>query len=182
MHQAESKYWITEENINDLITRDLFLKPATTGVITPLSEHWRYHCPTLSPNQAMLQLAQAELSEDDEDSDDSDDEYSAKRKQIPLDPAYLREIDYNQHAEQYITGEKEKIRDMLNAMIGDGADREKYDSIVREFVNLSENMNGPLLNMGKPKNVSIDKLPNIESLSKSDIYDLLADPTVSLIL
>lgn len=39
----ESKYWITPENKNQLITPELFAKtPTTTGIVTPTSNYWRY--------------------------------------------------------------------------------------------------------------------------------------------
>ena len=187
MHEAESKYWITSENINQLITRDLFLKPSTTGVITPISEHWRYYCPSLSPQQTMKSLLEADDS--DEDSDYEDEEVLENnqngsnnreiKEHIKLDPAYLQPIDYNMDSEQYVTGEKEKIRNMLNNMIGEGVDREKYDSIVREFVDLSETLSGPMTNMGRPGKFAGEKLPSFKSLSKNDLLDLLADPSVS---
>jgi hypothetical protein len=34
MLDAESRYWITPENINEKITAELFEKPCSTGVVT----------------------------------------------------------------------------------------------------------------------------------------------------
>ena len=43
---AESKYWVTLENVDQLITPEFFQKPCTTGVIDETSAHWRYYCRT----------------------------------------------------------------------------------------------------------------------------------------
>lgn len=365
MHAAESKYWITAQNIDKLITRDLFLRPSTTGVISPISEHWRYHCPSLSPNRTVRALletdSQSEADDpydenfdadsdfDDEDDEDSEDdinlseldnldldkidnpelvdkifgkedlenpdlqispddieelneddfdesldinfedfkiqrkfdiedefrdliedeegleqfdvdddeiEYARQNSRLStydvedeflndgpnddyneddeddinfdintfnnsdvdennidddldldndgieddfdfgdddedddessyddkLDPAYLQPIDNYEGSEQYITGEKEKIRNMLNAMIGEGSDRAKYDSLVREFVNLSETLNGPMINKGRVGIFAGEELPPINELSKKDLHSLFADPSVSFFL
>lgn len=191
MHIAESKYWITLDNIDSLITRDLFLKPSTTGVITSVSEHWRYHCPSLSPNRTIHALLDASDHEDDDDDEISDSDYGSddenfneEEQQLEyendktiLDPAYLKPIDYLEDKEEFITGEKEKIRNMLNSMIGEGYDREKYDSLVREFIDLTETLNGPMVNQGGVSKFAGEKFPRFDTLSKNDIMDLLGDPS-----
>lgn len=170
MLSAESKYWITTENINQKITVDLFLKPATTGVITGVSEHWRYHCPSMQPNRVMQQLL--ERSDDDSESDDSESD----AEHIDESRHFLSAVDYLAASEPYITKQKENIRSMLNSMIGTGDDRNKYDDMVKDFIELSETYNGPMTNLGQAGTFASDEPPNIDKLSKNDFTQFFSDP------
>lgn len=58
---AESKYWVTKENMNTLICEKLFEVPATTGITTKSSELWRYSCVTTDVKRL---LHEARLSGD----------------------------------------------------------------------------------------------------------------------
>lgn len=40
--EAESETWLSEDNIDALLTTDLFNKPSTTGLRTSASEHWKW--------------------------------------------------------------------------------------------------------------------------------------------
>lgn len=179
MLSAESKYWITPENVNQRITIDLFLRPATTGVITGVSEHWRYYCPSMQPNRVIQQLlGREELNSDDEEFYSDYEEEEADDENIEYDETqyYRSAVDYLAESEPYITKQKENIKGMLNAMIGTGDDRSKYDELVKDFIALSETYNGPMTNLGRAGVFASDEPPDISKLSKQDFTQFFSDP------
>jgi hypothetical protein len=174
MHEAESKYWITMENIDKKITRELFETPATTGVTTEISEYWRYCCPSMQPNRTLARLLEA----DDDDAEDSDDELMKKYDESERD-VFMSPIDYYLNNEEQITTQKESIRGMLNAMIGEGSDRAKYESLVSEFVELTETLNGPMGEIHPMKKFGSEDLPKSKKVvTPEELMDLI-DQSVS---
>lgn len=170
MHEAESKYWITLDNIDKKITHELFETPATTGVTTEISEYWRYCCPSMQPNRTLARLLEAD---DGDDGEDSDDEITRKYDESEKD-VFMSPIDYYLHNEEQITTQKESIRGMLNAMIGEGSDRAKYDTLVSEFVELSETLNGPMGEIHQTKKFGSEDLPKSKkSVNPEELMDLI---------
>jgi hypothetical protein len=173
MHEAESKYWITLENIDKKITHELFETPATTGVTTEISEYWRYCCPSMQPNRTLARLLEADDGDDGEDHDDDDDEMMKKYDDSERE-VFMSPIDYYLNNEEQITTQKESIRGMLNAMIGEGSDRAKYETLVSEFVELSETLNGPMGEIHPMKKFGSDDLPKSKkAVSPEELMDLI---------
>lgn len=183
MHEAESKYWITLENLEKKITEELFATPATTGVVTEISEYWRYCCPSMQPNRTLGRLLEADDDPDsDEDSEDEDE--NTRDNDLRTSPnTFMSPIDYYLNNEEQITTQKESIRGMLNAMIGEGSDREKFETMVNQFVELAENLNGPMGEVNPMKKFASDEIPKPRKngVTAEDLMELV-DPTVWLLI
>lgn len=175
MHEAESKYWITMENIDQKITEELFAAPATTGVTTEISEYWRYCCPSMQPNRTLGRLLEAENGPD---SDEENDDDLKQFDDVPRPNTFMSPLDYLLDNEEQITTQKESIRGMLNAMIGEGSDRAKYDTLVNEFVEFAETLNGPMGEINPSKKFASEEIPKPRrDVTPEELMELV-DPSV----
>ena len=113
----EQKTWITDENINDLITPSLFEGPASTGLLMSDSELWRWHLHSLKLDR----LAQPDLHS----STDFGGSSLAERLQFRGQIRSTRKI---------------MVQDFLEPLIESGADREKYDELVERFTTKFEEL------------------------------------------
>jgi type I site-specific restriction-modification system R (restriction) subunit len=184
LHTAESKYWVTMENLDQKITAELFESPSTTGVTTEMSEYWRYCCPSMQPNRTLLRLLEAEDgSDDDEDDDDLRDRDGKRHLSHESKQQFMEPLDYLHDNEELITTQKESIRNMLNAMIGEGADRAKYETLVNDFVEIAEDLNGPLGDLNPTKTrFSSDEIPKPKKITAEDLMELIDQSVCSLCL
>jgi hypothetical protein len=179
LHAAESRYWVTLDNLDKKITPELFETPATTGVTTAISEYWRYCCPSMQPNRTLLRLLAAEDEASDEEGEEEGDEdgkkksSSSKRPSLENTQQFLEPLDYLHHNEEQITTQKESIRSMLNAMIGEGSDREKYETLVNDFVEIAEDLNGPLGEVNPSKRFASGEMLNAKKLTAEDLMELI---------
>ena len=107
--RTEQRVWITPENIDSVITEELFAKPATTGLKTPMSDYWRYRVQS-------LQLKRLEML-NQEESDYNPEEPMSE------DLAFKK----------YKATHKLDVDDMLLSMVGTGADRARYKELVTKF-------------------------------------------------
>ena len=108
----ESKTWIDNNNIDDMITADLFDQPATTGIVTRYSDHWRN---IVIPYRLDYMFHP---------------EFSAKYGNGPGSKQEEKEMEDSDA--------RMGVKTMLNEMIGTGHDRQHYKEIVEKFVNLQE--------------------------------------------
>lgn len=104
---AESKYWVTKENMMDKINEKLFLRPATTGVVFHNSEYWRDYCITTNIHR-LIQVANEE-----NDIDSFEEKLQAIGEKDALS--------------------KEDMLQAINQMIGTGEERARYDEIVHDM-------------------------------------------------
>ena len=107
--RTEQRVWITPENIDSVITEELFAKPATTGLKTPMSDYWRYRVQS-------LQLKRLEMLNQEESDYD------------PQEPM-TEELAFK----KYKATHKLDVDDMLLSMVGTGADRARYKELVTKF-------------------------------------------------
>lgn len=105
----EQRVWITPDNIDSVITEELFAKPATTGLKTPMSDYWRYRVQS-------LQLKRLEMLNEEENN------------YYPEEPM-TEELAFK----KYKASHKLDVDDMLLAMVGTGADRARYKELVNKF-------------------------------------------------
>lgn len=105
--EEESKYWITTENLEQKITPELFMKPATTGLVMRHSHLWKYHCLNDSYGRILT-------------GDDDDDYLMASRK--------LNEIGHKKLKRTM------DVAEYLNDMIATGEEREKYEETMKLFI------------------------------------------------
>lgn len=111
----EKKFWINKDNLETLITPQLFDEPSTTGVVTQRSEYWRWT--TAYPNfKRML----AEATEDDEKFDSLEDDLEAFRDEDPTNTI--------------------GAHDFLNEIIDSGEDRAKYDDLLKQYLELQSHI------------------------------------------
>ena len=106
--QDEQRVWITPENMDTVITEELFKKPATTGLKTRVSDHWRYHVQS-------LQLKRLEKLNEEEN-------------YYPEEPM-TEDLAYK----KYKAANKLQVDDLLLSMVGTGADRARYKELVDKF-------------------------------------------------
>jgi hypothetical protein len=109
--EAEAATWLTEDNIDDLITAELFSKPSTTGLVTSSSRHWKWQAVTFP--------------------------WGADRTPDP-DGDLARRVNTGWEKEKADQVESRSqvrlmIRDMLDEVISDGSQREKLEKYVDEF-------------------------------------------------
>lgn len=107
--EAESSVWITPENVDTKINEDLFSAPATTGLVTNESKHWRYQLLTIQLKRLMSQ------------------EYLSEAAGSSL-------ADRLQQRGQLKSVRKMLVEEFLAPMIGSGAERANYQEILDKFV------------------------------------------------
>ena len=119
----ESKTWVTYDNMDKMITADLFARDsATTGFVSRYSKHWRY---------------QVESGD-----------YSYVKMMKPSDfvePSYDRyeRMERKRGMERF--KERQEVSDYLGAMIATGEERAKFQDIVTEFMNFDKDTRTNLL-------------------------------------
>ena len=111
----EKEFWITKDNLETLITPELFDEPSTTGIVTRRSEYWRWT--SAYPNLRRMLM---EASEDDEKYETLEADLQAFRDGDPLNT----------------TG----AHDFLNEIIGSGEDRAKYDTLLKQYLEMQEHV------------------------------------------
>lgn len=108
--EAESSTWITLENMNSKIVEDLFSAPATTGLVTRESKHWRHHVLTM---QLKRMLSPEYISES-----------SASGSSL---------ADRLQQRGQAKSVKRLMIEDFIEPMISSGKERANYQEIIDKF-------------------------------------------------
>jgi len=157
--EAESKYWITPQNMEEKITEELFQKPCTTGVVTKYSEFWRYYCRSSNVNRTLIQIMQ-----DMNETPGSDSRTDSVRARM-------------EERARKNTMRKEAIAHMLNGMIGTGKDRERYEEFVDGFSSFVEKSAGPVGSEESGKFENGTKLPDLNNLTRTDMMELFGDST-----
>ena len=114
---GEKDTWITEENMNDLITPALFEGPTSTGLLTKDSDLWRWQLHSLKLDR----LAQNDL----QSTTDFGGSSLAERLQFRGQIRSTRKL---------------MVQDFLEPMIESGADREKYEELVDHFTTKFEEL------------------------------------------
>jgi hypothetical protein len=140
--EAESRYWVTPENMDSKITEELFDKPCTTGVVTKSSEFWRNYARCTNINRLLFGVL-PEMKDEDTINDVILERTQAER------------------------ATKEDIMGTLNSMIGTGEDREKFDELVDDFSSFTGSVGGTTR---KPVNFNVT--PNFEKMKKDDFLNL----------
>jgi hypothetical protein len=103
----EAKTYLTHDNVDALITEELFSRPATTGLVSPLSEHWKYYAITY-PYEA--------------DRTPHEDSGAA----TPEDPWERKKL-----ARAEARGQARlMLRDMLEEVVNDGEQRENLEKYI----------------------------------------------------
>jgi len=106
--QKESENYITASNLDEKVTADLFGKfPATTGIVTPHSNHWRYE--VFTPK--VQRLLSTSFREEFETMSKS----RIKAKMVGQSRVTKRML----------------TEEFLNDMIGTGEDRDKFQELVK---------------------------------------------------
>lgn len=118
---AESKVWITEDNLTSLITADLFAAPATTGLTTKTSDFWRYHTQSLKTRRLQMMA-------------NEDNDYYASN--ALKDSLNMGEMELA--TKKYQAGYKLQTHEFLNSMVATGEDRSQFRSYVDKFSKLME--------------------------------------------
>lgn len=106
--QQESENYITASNVNERITADLFGKfPATTGIVTPHSNHWRYEVFTPKVQRLLSPSFREEFE-------------MMTHSRIKAKMAGQSRVTKRMLTEEF-----------LNDMIGTGEDRDKFQELVK---------------------------------------------------
>lgn len=125
----EQKVWITAENMDKVITPELFSAPqATTGLITRQSDHWRYFAHPDSYKRNMAEI-RALPGEDDNGNMMPDETYKF-RLGSPDEVWEDRQSEIFQQRSQ----SRLQIEESLNSLIGTSEERANYESLVRRYV------------------------------------------------
>lgn len=140
--EAESKYWVTPENMDSKITEELFNKPCTTGVVNKSSEFWRNYARCTNINRLLFGVL-PHMKDEDTINDVILERTQAER------------------------ATKEDIMGTLNSMIGTGEDREKFDELVEDFSTFTGSLGGT---SRKPVNYNVK--PDLEKMKKSDLINM----------
>jgi len=140
--EAESRYWVTPDNMDSKITEELFNKPCTTGVVTKSSEFWRNYARCTNINRLLFGVL-PNMKDEDTINDVILERTQAER------------------------ATKEDIMGTLNSMIGTGEDREKFDELVEDFSTFTGTVGGT---NRKPVNYNVK--PDLEKMKKSDLINM----------
>ena len=140
--EAESRYWVTPENMDTKITEELFNKPCTTGVVTKSSEFWRNYARCTNINRLLFGVL-PNMKDEDTINDVILERTQAER------------------------ATKEDIMGTLNSMIGTGEDREKFDELVEDFSTFTGSVGGT-----NRKPVNFNVTPDFDKMKKDDFLNL----------
>ena len=140
--EAESKYWVTPENMDTKITEELFSKPCTTGVVNKSSEFWRHYARCTNMNRLLFGVLPNMKDED------------------TINDVILERT-------QGERATKEDIMGTLNSMIGTGEDRERFDELVDDFSSFTSSIGGR-----KRKPVNYNSTPDVEKMKRDDYLNL----------
>ncbi len=105
--EKEKSAWITMENVDKMITNELFETQSTTGLTTKHSNHWRY------------QAFSVDLKRMEHESQEAREDPVGMRKKLMAEKDLIRRFD----TESY-----------LNTVIGSGEEREKFPQLVKEYM------------------------------------------------
>lgn len=139
---AESKYWVTPENMHEKITEELFNKPCTTGVVTKVSEYWGTCALLTNPNRILF----------------------GERLEMKGEER-VKAIQLRRQLGSRVS--KENVKAVLNTMIGTGEDREKFEELVDDFSAFTST--GNRLNR-KPVNYSAT--PDPDNMTREDYFNM----------
>ena len=110
----ESPCWITYDNLEERITKDLFSdKPSTTGLVTPYSSNWRYNIVTYKYDFARMMSPQLFVHGDD-------------TMESRLTTA-RNEKEYHK---------RKSMEDFLEPMVGSGEERAQLKGLVDEYLQI----------------------------------------------
>lgn len=107
--REESATWITYENMDTKIVEELFAKPATTGLVTGESRHWRHHLMTINLRRVVSPEFVAE---------------NAGSSSL---------ADRLQQRGQLKSVKRMLVEDFLEPLIGTGEERANYQEILDKF-------------------------------------------------
>ena len=107
--REESATWITYENMDSRIVEELFAKPATTGLVTGESRHWRHHLMTINLRRVVSPEFVAE---------------NAGSSSL---------ADRLQQRGQLKSVKRMLVEDFLEPLIGTGEERANYQEILDKF-------------------------------------------------
>lgn len=140
--EAESKYWVTPDNMDELITEELFNAPCTTGIVTKSSEFWRNYARCTNIKRLVFGVVPNMKDEDT-----------------------INDIILERTQAERAT--KEDIMDTLNSMIGTGEDREKFEELVDDFSSFTKSIGGT-----NRKPVNYETTPDIDKMKKEDYLNM----------
>jgi hypothetical protein len=109
--QEESSAWITLDTLDEKITEDLFMQPATTGLTTKYSDNWRYHVESMKLKR-LCAIA------------NTPSEYYKSSTNLSSPEMALR---------KYKSAFKLNVYDFLMPLVGTGEDRGRYKELVNKF-------------------------------------------------
>lgn len=110
MHEKNT--WITNQNMDKKINKELFKKQSTTGIITNNSEHWRWHTVTLNVDRMMSP------------------EY------VSINSTNSKLADRFNEKNQSRLSKKMLVQDFLEPMISTGEQRAKFKELVSQFTSV----------------------------------------------
>jgi hypothetical protein len=200
MTHAESKYWVTAENVDQLITAEFFHHPCTTGVCDETSAHWRYYCRTgdvwqlLHKKDGQVEPPKTVRTEKKKEKDEP------KKPKHRTDKVVSEEgyedvdldLDLQEHIPRYTPSLREKmearaqektdkvlgLRSMIDSMIGSGEEREKYAELLEDFTLHMEKSQGPNGSTLPGKFADPENMAPIDELTREDLMEFFADPHV----
>ncbi len=129
LHEQEVSSYITESNIHEKITPELFEKESTTtGLMTPTSNLWKYQ--TFAPTLKRLfndQYFHAKLAEIEPSNTESAHSFLQNRLKSKSDFRVTKRL---------------MVEDFLNEMIGSGDERSQFTELVKDVSEHFEKLDG----------------------------------------
>lgn len=114
---VESSCWLNQENIHTKINDSLFTGPATTGLVSKHSKHWRWHLTSLKLKRFMSP------------------EYMKAATEKTGGLAKRLEARGHESSTKHF-----EVRDFLEDMIANGKDRENIEELIKKFTTELEHL------------------------------------------